>query len=56
MAQRGGRKKRWWFSYHWKKPQEGGQSFTDAKEEKKFGYVQPIPGTDYFIGSGTYEK
>jgi signal transduction histidine kinase len=42
-------------SYHWKKPQEGGQSFTDSKVEKKFGYVEPIPGTDYFIGSGTYE-
>jgi signal transduction histidine kinase len=42
--------------FYWKKPQEGGQSFTDSQEVKKFGYVEPVPGTDYFIGSGSYEK
>lgn len=33
--------------YHWIKP--GSQ-----KEEKKLGYVEPIPGTKYFIGTGIY--
>ncbi|MBL0225132.1 MAG: cache domain-containing protein [Geobacteraceae bacterium] len=34
-------------SFHWVKP--------GAKEESaKLGYVEPIPGTDYFIGTGVY--
>ena len=33
--------------YYWIKP--GTQ-----KEEKKLGYVEPIPGTNYFIGTGIY--
>jgi signal transduction histidine kinase len=33
--------------FYWVKP--------GSKEEfKKLGYVEPIPGTDYFIGSGVY--
>ncbi|MFO7819208.1 MAG: methyl-accepting chemotaxis protein [Halanaerobacter sp.] len=28
---------------------------TDEKEQK-FGYVEPIPGTDWWIGSGSYES
>lgn len=33
--------------FYWAKP--------GAKEaSKKLGYVEPIPGTDYFIGSGVY--
>ncbi|MBF0554053.1 MAG: cache domain-containing protein [Nitrospirae bacterium] len=42
--------------FYWKKPREGGKSFADPLEVKKFGYVEPIQGTDYFIGSGSYEK
>ena len=34
-------------SFHWAKP--GAQ-----KESAKLGYVEPIPGTDYFIGTGVY--
>jgi signal transduction histidine kinase len=26
------------------------------KEEQKLGYAEPIPGTDFFIGSGIYMK
>lgn len=34
-------------SFQWAKP--------GAKEESaKLGYVEPIPGTDYFIGTGVY--
>ncbi len=33
--------------YYWVKPGETG-------EKKKLGYVEPIPGTDYFIGTGIY--
>lgn len=33
--------------YYWIKPGETG-------EKKKLGYVEPIPNTDYFIGSGVY--
>jgi signal transduction histidine kinase len=34
-------------TYYWPHPQ--------TKEElKKIGYVEPIPGTDYFIGTGYY--
>lgn len=33
--------------FYWAKPGEKG-------EHKKMGYVEPIPGTDYFIGSGVY--
>jgi signal transduction histidine kinase len=33
--------------YYWVKP--------DSKNEvKKIGYVEPIPGTNYFIGTGVY--
>jgi len=33
--------------YYWAKPGEEG-------EYKKIGYVEPIPNTDYFIGTGVY--
>lgn len=33
--------------FYWVKPGSQG-------EQKKVGYVEPIPGTDYFIGSGVY--
>ncbi len=33
--------------YYWAKPDEKG-------EYKKLGYVEPIPNTDYFIGTGVY--
>lgn len=33
--------------YYWLKPGSKG-------EFKKLGYVEPIPGTDYFIGTGIY--
>lgn len=33
--------------YYWVKPGEAG-------EKLKIGYVEPIPGTDYFIGTGVY--
>jgi signal transduction histidine kinase len=33
--------------YYWIKPGEQG-------EKAKLGYVEPIPGTDYFIGTGVY--
>ena len=33
--------------YCWVKP-------GDTGEHRKLGYVEPIPGTDYFIGSGVY--
>jgi signal transduction histidine kinase len=33
--------------FYWKKP-------GSKVEFKKLGYVEPIPGTDYFIGSGVY--
>ncbi|MCF7793290.1 MAG: cache domain-containing protein [Candidatus Cloacimonetes bacterium] len=33
--------------YYWQKPD-------DEIEYKKMGYVEPIPGTDYFIGTGVY--
>ncbi len=36
--------------YYWLKPGEGN------KEVKKIGYVEPIPGTDFFIGTGVYHK
>jgi len=36
-------------TYYWPHP--------DTKAEmKKVGYVEPIPGTDYFIGTGYYPK
>lgn len=35
-------------TYHWIKPGSEG-------EKLKLGYVEPIPGTDYFIGTGMYE-
>lgn len=34
-------------TFYWPHPQ------TKA-EQKKYGYVEPIPGTDYFIGTGYY--
>ncbi|MBN1326864.1 MAG: cache domain-containing protein [Candidatus Cloacimonetes bacterium] len=33
--------------YFWQKPD-------DEAEYRKLGYVEPIPGTDYFIGTGVY--
>jgi len=33
--------------FYWVKPGTKG-------EKKKLGYVEPIPGTDYFIGTGVY--
>ena len=33
--------------YYWIKPGE-------QDEKAKLGYVEPIPGTDYFIGTGVY--
>ncbi|HNY49221.1 MAG TPA: cache domain-containing protein [Smithella sp.] len=33
--------------FYWVKPGVQG-------EQKKMGYVEPIPGTDYFIGTGVY--
>jgi signal transduction histidine kinase len=33
--------------YYWAKP-------GSVVEQKKIGYAEPIPGTDYFIGSGVY--
>jgi signal transduction histidine kinase len=43
MAQSGGG----YVEFYWIKPGETG-------EKKKLGYVEPIPNTDYFIGSGVY--
>ncbi len=33
--------------YHWPHPET-------REEQEKVGYVEPIPGTDYFIGTGYY--
>jgi signal transduction histidine kinase len=35
--------------YYWVKPGSAG-------EQKKLGYAESIPGTDYFIGTGVYVK
>ena len=35
--------------FYWVKP-------GDVGEKKKIGYVEPIPNTNYFIGSGVYEE
>jgi len=35
--------------YYWQNPQT-------KKEQKKIGYVEIIPGTNYFIGTGVYLK
>ena len=35
--------------YYWLKPGATG-------EHRKIGYVEPIPGTDYFIGTGVYKE
>ncbi len=43
MAQSGGG----YVEYWWVKPGETG-------EKRKLGYVEPIPNTNYFIGSGVY--
>jgi signal transduction histidine kinase len=43
MARNGGG----FVEYYWIKPGETG-------EKLKIGYVEPIPGTDFFIGSGVY--
>ena len=43
MAQTGGG----YVEFYWIKPGETG-------EKKKLGYVEPIPNTDYFIGTGVY--
>ena len=33
--------------FHWRRPGMAG-------EHRKLGYVEPIPGTNYWIGSGVY--
>ncbi|MBN1927536.1 MAG: cache domain-containing protein [Prolixibacteraceae bacterium] len=43
MAQNGGG----YVEFYWIKP-------GDTGEKLKLGYVEPIPNTDYFIGSGVY--
>ncbi|MDP3463033.1 MAG: cache domain-containing protein [Bacteroidales bacterium] len=43
MAQGGGG----YVEFYWIKP-------GDTGEKKKLGYVEPIPNTNYFIGSGVY--
>lgn len=43
LAQEGGG----YLEFYWIKPGETG-------EKKKLGYVEPIPNTNYFIGSGVY--
>lgn len=43
MAQAGGG----YVEFYWIKP-------GDTGEKKKLGYVEPIPNTNYFIGSGVY--
>ncbi len=43
MAQNGGG----FVTFYWIKPGETG-------EKEKLGYVEPIPNTNYFIGSGVY--
>jgi signal transduction histidine kinase len=45
LAQKGGG----FAEYYWIKP--GSNSTT---EERKISYVEPIPGTQYFIGAGVY--
>lgn len=35
--------------YYWVKP-----GSTSTGEQRKISYVEPIPGTDYFIGTGVY--
>jgi signal transduction histidine kinase len=35
--------------YYWVNP-----SATTKDEQKKIGYVEPIPETNYFIGTGVY--
>jgi signal transduction histidine kinase len=45
VAQRGGG----FVEYYWVKP--GSES---VEEQRKLGYVEPIPGTNYFIGAGVY--
>jgi signal transduction histidine kinase len=35
--------------YYWQKP--GAKS---EEQQRKLGYVEPIPGTNYFIGAGVY--
>jgi signal transduction histidine kinase len=44
-AKKGGGTVEFW----WKNPATG-------QDEKKLGYCEPIPGTDWFIGSGVYIK
>ena len=36
-------------TYYWVNP-----SAATKEEQQKIGYVEPIPGTDYFIGTGVY--
>lgn len=45
MAKRGGG----FVEYYWNKP--GSKS---EDQQRKLGYVEPIPGTNYFIGAGVY--
>jgi signal transduction histidine kinase len=43
MAKKGGG----FVTFYWPHPQT-------KEEQRKIGYVEPIPGTDYFIGTGYY--
>ena len=45
QAQKGGG----FFEYYWVKP-----GTSSDEEQRKIGYVEPIPGTGYFIGTGVY--
>jgi signal transduction histidine kinase len=45
VAKRGGG----FVEYYWNKP--GAES---GEQQRKLGYVEPIPGTNYFIGAGVY--
>jgi signal transduction histidine kinase len=45
VARRGGG----FVDYYWIKP--GSES---KEQQRKLGYVEPIPGTNYFIGAGVY--
>lgn len=44
-AERGGG----WTNYKWDNPKTGGM-------ENKSGYVLPVPGEDFFVGSGYYSE
>lgn len=45
LAKRGGG----FVEYYWNKPGD-----KPEEQQRKLGYVEPIPGTNYFIGAGVY--